>query len=64
MLPKNKLILKKEIVLLNQHNKKGFLNILGHKLIKTNIGVKHAIGDADLLIVQTAFDIARKKKLQ
>ena len=53
----NKLVVKKEIILLNQHNKQDFLNILGQELIKADIGVKHATGDADLLIVQTALDI-------
>ena len=57
---KNKLTVQKEIFLLNQHNKQGFLNILGQELTKANITVKHVIGDADLLIVQTALDIAKE----
>ena len=57
---KDKLTVQKEIFLLNQHNKQGFLNILGQELTRASITVKLAIGDADLLIVHTALDIAKE----
>lgn len=45
---------KKEQFLSNCQNKQNFINMLGKYLQERDIGVKHAAGDADVLIVTTA----------
>lgn len=47
---------KKEIFLANRENKQAFINLLGEKLIESEIAVKHAEADADVLIALTAVE--------
>ena len=54
----NKLSTKKASFLLNNANKQSFLFLLANELQTAGMSVYHASGDADLLIVQTALEIA------
>ena len=56
----NKLTAKKKIFMLNQQNKQRFIELLSQQLQKANISVKHSDDDADLLIVQTALEVAEQ----
>ena len=51
---------KKELFLSNKRNKQRFINLLSAKMMEQQINVHHADDDADLLVVQTALDFARK----
>ena len=49
---------KKEVLLSNNNNKQRFINMLGVHLTHAGHTVKHATGDADVLIVSTALTSA------
>jgi hypothetical protein len=50
--------MKKEHFLANKNNKQRFINMLGKELKKQHCQVYHAVGDADVLIVQKAVEWA------
>lgn len=53
--------LKKAAFLANSTNKHRFLSLLGFYLEQSGCEIKHAKGDADVLIVQTAVESAKSK---
>ena len=55
----NPLTMKKSDFLLSNSNKQDFLLLLGSVLTDSGINVFHSNGDADLLVVQTALNIAK-----
>ena len=55
----NQLTMKKSDFLLSNSNKQAFLILLGSTLEQNGMQVRHAQGDADLLIVQTALQTAK-----
>ena len=52
------LVLKKEVFLANKRNKQRFINILSLKLGDVGCTVRHAVGDADRLIVKKAVELS------
>lgn len=54
--------IKKDDFLSNKENKQRFIHLLGHHLEKSGFDVLHAKGDADVLIVKTALEVARNSE--
>ena len=59
----NKLTVKKEDLLLNEENKVAFIRMLGEEFANSNIRVKYCEGDADLLVVHTALEVAKHQNV-
>ena len=55
--------LKKDDFLANPKNKQRFINILSRFLQEDNCPTYHAEGDADVLIVKTAVESARERRI-
>ena len=56
-----KLTMKKDHFLSNSSNKQSFINMLNRYLQKVGCQTHHSQADADLLIVQTAVESARRE---
>lgn len=54
--------MKKDEFLANKENKQRFIHLLGEHLERAGLQILHAKGDADVLIVKTALDVASKRE--
>ena len=58
-----KLTMKKDHFLSNLSNKQSFINMLSRYLQKAGCQTHHSLADADILMIQTAVESARRAKL-